>query len=367
MTGRALLYGATGYTGRAIAAQLAHDRAHDDNGVPDLVPDLILAGRDAARVRAVAEPLGLPWRAFDLADRAAVAAALTDVDAVLHAAGPFAQTAQPMIDGCLASSTHYLDLGGEWPVFSAIMARDAEARAAGIALLPGMGLTIAATDCLLARAVERWPDTVRLCLGFSAAQVVSRGSVMTMASLAEPGTLIRRGGQLVTVPAGSLTRMFDFGNGPSEAVATNWADVVTAGVTTGVADIEVYSEMHWSQRAGYRAAGIAMGLAGAAPFRMVGGLLARLWPEQPPAAAREAARFTMVVEALDPWRRVRRMTMHTLDGYGASVLTACEALRRVLAGTAPTGFSTPARAFGSNFAVEAGAALFAEHDRSTAA
>ena len=359
MSGRALLYGATGYTGRAIAQQLAHDSTGE--------LDLLLAGRDAAKVRALAEPLGLPWRAFDLTAPGAVAAALADVQVVLHAAGPFAQTAQPMIDGCLATGTHYLDLGGEWPVFCAIMARDAEARDAGIALLPGVGLTVAATDCLLAKAVESWPDTVRLCLGISAAQVVSRGSVATMASLAEPGTVVRRGGRLVTVPAGSLTRMFDFGKGPSEAVATNWADVVTGGLTTGVPDIEVYSEMHWSQRAGYRAAGLVMGATGAAPFRALGGLLARAWPDAPDAGAREAARFTMVVEALDPWRRVRRMTMHTLDGYGASVLIACEALRRVLAGGVPDGFSTPARAFGSNFAVEAGAALLAHYDRSTAA
>ena len=110
MSGRALLYGATGYTGRAIAQQLAHDSTGE--------LDLLLAGRDAAKVRALAEPLGLPWRAFDLTAPGAVAAALADVQVVLHAAGPFAQTAQPMIDGCLATGTHYLDLGGEWPVFA---------------------------------------------------------------------------------------------------------------------------------------------------------------------------------------------------------------------------------------------------------
>lgn len=357
MSGRALLYGVTGYTGRAIAHQLA--------STPDRGFELLLAGRDADRVRQVAEPLGLPWRAFELRAPDATAA-LSDIDVVLHAAGPFAATAQPMIDACLATGTHYLDLGGEWPVFRAIMARDAEARAAGIMLLPGVGLTVAASDCLLLRAVERWPDTVRLCLGISRAQVVTRGSIATMASLAEPGTLVRQGGELAMVPAGSLTRMFDFGAGPSEAVATNWADVVTGGETTGVPDIEVYSETHWAGRAGYRAAGMGMALTGAAPWRAVGGALARLWPAEPDPAAREDARFTMVVEALDPWRRVRRMSMRTLDGYGASVLIACEALGRVIAAPGKGGFVTPARAFGSNFAVESGAALFLEVERSIA-
>jgi len=352
---RALLYGASGYTGRAIAAALAGEL------------DLVLAGRNAQAVRAVAEPLGLGWRAFPLSDPHAVHAALADVDAVLHAAGPFAATAVPMFEACLASRTHYLDLGGEWRVIADLFKREAEARAAGIAVLPGAALTPAATDCLLLAAVERWPDTRALRLGVSAAQVVSRGSVATMAGLADPGTVIRRGGALQMIPAGSLTQMFDFGAGPSEAAATDWASVVTAGPLTGVGDIAVFSEMHWSMRAGYRAAGIGMALSGAAPWRMAGGAMARLWPAAPDEPARAAARFTMVVEALDPWRRVRRMTMETLDGYGASVRIAAEALRRVLAGAAPAGVSSLAAAFGSNFAVEAGAARFPAEDRSTAA
>lgn len=352
---RALLYGATGYTGRAIAAALAQEL------------DLVLAGRSEQAVRKVAEPLDLPWRAFSLDDPHTVRAALADADAVLHAAGPFAATAMPMLDACLASGTHYLDLGGEWRVIEALFARDAEARAAGIAVLPGAALTPAATDCLLLAAVEHWPDTRALKLGISAAEVVSRGSVATMAGLADPGTVIRRRGTLAMVPAGSLTAMFDFGAGPSETVATDWASVVTGGALTGVPDIAIYSAMHWSMRAGYRASGIGMALTGAAPWRMAGAAMARVWPEQPDETRREAARFTMVAEAHDPWRRVRRLSMETLDGYGASVLIACEALRRVLAGQAQAGVSSLAAAFGSGFAVEAGAARFLADDRSTAA
>lgn len=352
---RALLYGASGYTGRAIAAALAGEL------------DLVLAGRNPQAVRAVAEPLGLPWRAFSLDAPGAVRAGLADVDAVLHAAGPFAATAVPMFDACLASGTHYLDLGGEWRVIEALFGRDAEARATGIAVLPGAALTPAATDCLLLAAVERWPDTRALKLGISAAEVVSRGSVATMAGLADPGTVIRRHGKLALVPAGSLTAMFDFGAGPCETVATDWASVVTGGALTGVPEIAIYSAMHWSMRAGYRASGIGMALTGAAPWRMAGKAMARMWPERPDEVRRDAARFTMVAEAHDPWRRVRRLSMETLDGYGASVRIACEALRRVLAGQAKAGVSSLAAAFGSGFAVEAGAARFLADDRSTAA
>lgn len=355
MTGRALLYGANGYTGREIARALAGK------------VDLVLAGRDGAKIRAIAEPLGLSSRAFALTDAAAVAACLADIDVVLHAAGPFADTAQAMIDGCLRTATHYLDLGGEWPVFVAIMAQDAAARAAGIMLLPGVGLTTAATDCLLARAVETWPDTVRLCLGISRAQAISRGSVASAARLLDPRTVIRRDGLLVGVPAGSLTRAFDFGEGLSEATATSWADVATGEFTTGVRNIEVYSQTRWSERAATRIGSLTMGMTGSGPWRAAGDMLARAWPAEPSPRALESARFAMVVEAFDPWRRVRRLRMATLDGYGASVLTAAAALRRVLAGVAPPGFQTPARAFGSYFASEAGAAMFEADNTRTAA
>ena len=76
--------------------------------------------------------------------------------------------------------------------------------------------------------------------------------------------MIRRGGQLVSVPAGSLTHAFDFGEGLTEATALSWADVVTGQITTGVGDIEVYSELDWTQRLSYRASGMAMAITGAA-------------------------------------------------------------------------------------------------------
>lgn len=345
MSGRILLYGATGFTGREVARKLAGTL------------DLVLAGRDAQKLRAVAEPLDLSWLAFDLSEPSKIAAALQDVDVVLHAAGPFETTARPMIDSCLRTGTHYLDLGGEWPVFLEAIKYDAAAKSAGIMILPGVGLTVAASDCLLALAKERWPDTIRFCLGISRAQDISRGSVESAIRLLSSEVIIRRKGSLVTVPAGSLVRAFDFGNGFSEAVAMSWADVVTGTITTGVGDIEVYSEMRWPERAGYRASSMAMEVAGVKLWRQIGGALAKAWPNGPSESARDAASFSMVVEALDPWRRVRRLKIRTMNGYDFSVITAAEAVRRVLSGIVKTGFQTPALAFGSSFMFDVGAAV----------
>ena len=65
MTGTILIYGATGYTGKLIAKAASRAGARP-----------ILAGRNLEKVKRVAEPLGLPARAFDLADPAGIDAGI---------------------------------------------------------------------------------------------------------------------------------------------------------------------------------------------------------------------------------------------------------------------------------------------------
>ena len=344
MSGRALLYGANGYSGHEIARALGD-------------VDLVLAGRHAGRVRAAAEPLGLDWRAFDLVDPEQLAKALADVDVVLHAAGPFAATMTPMLEACLLAGAHYLDLNGEWPGFAQAMAYDAAGRAAGVMVMPGVGLSIVATDCLLAMVKQRWPDTERVRLGISRVMVMTRGSFASAASLLSPEVLIRRNGELVATRPGRLTHAFDFGDGLRETSAMSWADVVTGEHTTGIRNIEAYTELDWRQRADYVASGLAMRVTGPEVWRTLGGAAAKAWPAGPSGEARRGAPYVMVAEALDAWRRVRRLRMRTLDGYSVSVLTSAEAVRKVLGGHFEPGFQTPGRVFGPEFILEVGGAV----------
>jgi short subunit dehydrogenase-like uncharacterized protein len=99
-------------------------------------------------VEAVASELGLQARLFDLGDPVALDRGLADVRAVLHCAGPFAHTSRPMVDACLRNHVTYLDITGEVSVFEACAARDAEARAAGVMLMPGAGFDVVPSDCL---------------------------------------------------------------------------------------------------------------------------------------------------------------------------------------------------------------------------
>jgi short subunit dehydrogenase-like uncharacterized protein len=72
----------------------------------------ILADRNEVKLKALCEPLGFQFRAFDLSDKAKLYKALGEVDAVLHIAGPFSATSKPMANACLGTGTHYLDITG---------------------------------------------------------------------------------------------------------------------------------------------------------------------------------------------------------------------------------------------------------------
>lgn len=339
MSRRILLYGATGFSGRALAAALA-----------DLGDDLVLAGRDAAALAPLAASLGLAHRSFgiDAADRG-----LADIGAVLHCAGPFAATAAPMLAAALRTGTDYLDLAGEWPVFVHAMHLDAAARRAGIMLLPGVGFSITASDCLLATAA-RTPGTVKLRLGVSAPPRIARGSVATMLALNDTHVRVRRDGRLVALPAGQHGASFDFGDDCPTALAVTWPDVVTGEFTTGIPDIETFAQGGTASRAALRL-GAALAPLGTGPLGAAWrDAAAAVWPKAPATLARDRQGYVLVAEAIDRWRRATPFRLATADGYTVTTLTAAAAVRRWHAGTRTPGFTTPASLFGSDFITQCG-------------
>ncbi|WP_127347411.1 saccharopine dehydrogenase family protein [Pseudidiomarina mangrovi] len=224
-----MIYGANGYTGELIA-----------NYAKSLGQQPILAGRSASKIAALAEQLQLPYRVVDLADTEALQQSLTDIDLVVHCAGPFELTAAPMIDACIASRSHYLDITGELAVFEYAHSRDAEARAAGIVLCPGVGFDVIPTDCVAAQLKAMLPDATELTLGFDSASRMSRGTAKTSVRRLGEGGAVRRNGVITPVPLAYRTRRIDFGGGEKLAMTIPWGDVSTAYHSTGIGSIEVY-------------------------------------------------------------------------------------------------------------------------------
>lgn len=335
-----LLYGATGYTGTLIAEAAR---------AAGLTP--MLAGRNPAKVKALADRLGLPWTAFALEDRSALDKAVGAAAAVLHAAGPFSATSAPMVEACLRNGRHYLDITGEIDVFEACAAKSQEAKAKGVMLMPGAGFDVVPSDCLAAHVARRLPGAKRLTIGISGMGKASRGTAKTMVESLGSGTRVRRGGQIVALPK-APARQIDYGQGPSLSVGVSWGDVATAWHSTAIPDIDVYFE----------AAGPMKRMASLGPFTQW--FLARPWvksilknridrmPEGPSPAERAASSHILVAEAADARGNTVRSRLRTPEGYTLTAQTALAIVRRVVNGEVKPGFQTPSLAFGPDLILD---------------
>ena len=133
--GKWMLYGAYGFTGELIA-KAAVRRGHTP----------LLVGRSLDKLAPIAERLNLEMVVLDLQDGNRLHRALQEVDLVLNAAGPFVHTALPVIQSCLETRTSYLDVSGEVMVMEQIFVLAQEVREAGIAVIPGVGFNVLASD-----------------------------------------------------------------------------------------------------------------------------------------------------------------------------------------------------------------------------
>lgn len=337
-----LIYGSTGYTGRLVVAEAL---------ARGLAPTL--SARNAEALRAQAEPLGLPWRAASLDDPASLDRAMEGARVVLHCAGPFSQTWRAMSDACLRNAAHYLDITGEILVFESLARRDAEARAAGIMLLPGAGFDVVPSDCLAAHLKRRMPDAVRLMLAFRGLGGPSRGTLATMTQgLGRPGA-VRRGGRIVPVPPAWRTRRIDYGDGKlRDSTTIPWGDVSTAFYSTGIPDIEVYMSMSPATR---RGAKLSRYIGPLLRTSLVQSYLAsklRRGPAGPSDAARARSESLLwgMAEASDG-RRVE-CRLRTPNGYTLTAQTSVLLAEKALRGEARAGFQTPARAYGADVILE---------------
>jgi short subunit dehydrogenase-like uncharacterized protein len=334
-----LLYGANGYTGELIAREAV---------AQGLRP--ALAGRNGEAVAKLASELSLPALRLSLDDPTELAAALLRFRLVLHAAGPFSQTSKPMVEACLATRVHYLDITGEIGVFERIARQDDRARQAGVVLLPGVGFDVVPTDCLAAALAHALPEADRLELAFcSAGGSWSRGTAKTMVEGLPLGAAERRQGKIVPLPVAAEMREIPFGCGPRWAMPLGWGDVSTAFRTTGIPNIRVWIATPRAQIRRLQRLRWLLPLAALAPIRRLLHRRIERTVTGPSAAVRERARMHLWGQATAPDGRRAEAVLETPEGYALTASAAVAAARRVLAGEVKPGTWTPAAAFGAGF------------------
>lgn len=338
--GKILIYGATGYTGKLTA------RTAKTQG---LTP--ILAGRNADKVKALAEELGFEWRAFDLSETAKLEKALTEVAVVLHIAGPFSATSKLMADACLRTTTHYLDITGEVSVFESLASRDAEARLAGVMLLPGVGFDVVPSDCISAHVKRRLPDATDLKLYIGGLGSVSRGTAKTMVEGIAQGTKIRRNGTIGTFPGVRMGEC-DFGAGPKPTAAVSWGDVSTAFHSTKIPDIEVHFEANRDMQRMLKMPGLLKSFLG---LQFMQDFLKRQidrQPEGPTDEQRKSGYSVLIAVASNARGETVRSRLRTPEGYSLTALTGLDIARRVAKGEFKPGFQTPSLAYGADYILD---------------
>jgi len=336
-----LIYGAYGYTGKLIA-QLAVEKG--------LRP--ILAGRNTEKTKALAESLGLEWCSFDVADTIALETALKKVKAVLHCAGPFGATTPTVLDVCLATQTHYLDITGEIEVFEYLAKKDAEAKNAGITLLPGVGFDVVPSDCLAAFLKSKLPDASHLELAFMGSGGVSRGTALTMAQNIHKGGAIRENGKIKSVASAYQTKEIDYGKAKILSVTIPWGDVSTAFHSTGIPNIKVFMAQPkeviiWMKRLRYIGWFLGLGFA----QRMIQSFINKKIVG-PSEKQREEGITYLWGKVSNTSGQSVEARLQTPEGYKLTAITSLLAMERLLEGNLPSGFLTPSQAFGTDFILE---------------
>lgn len=332
-----LIYGANGYTGRLIAAEAKR------RGI-----DAIVAGRNESDLAALADELTLPHRCFALDSVDDVSRQLTGVTAVLHCAGPFSQTAAPMLAACLAAKAHYLDITGEIEVFAHCHHRHAQAVDAGITVLPGTGFDVVPTDCLAAMLKRRLPDAERLVLAFEAGGGASPGTAKTSVEGLAGGGRARIDGEIRRVPLAWKSRSFQRDGQARSAMTIPWGDVYTAYVSTGIANVETYMAV---PPVTIRRLRRLRWITPLLRLRVVQRLLQRRATRVPGPDAQRRARTGCHVwgEVENAAGARRRLELITPNGYELTVSAALGIAEHVLTGAAPPGFHTPSTLMGADY------------------
>jgi short subunit dehydrogenase-like uncharacterized protein len=338
-----LLYGATGYTGALIARTAV-----------DLGMRPILAGRNGAKLARLAGEVGFPWRAFGLDDGPALRSALRDVPVVLHCAGPFSETYPPMVEACLHTKTHYLDITGDMIELSALPDRDTEAKDAGVMLLPSVGYDVVPSDCLALYVSRRLPTSTHLALAFTQVGGFSRGTMLSAVDAAARPGMVRKNGRLTPVPSAYKSREIDLGEGLVQCVTIPWGDVATAYYSTGIPNIETYAALGRAVEVVLKSANLLRPFAGSALGQRFLKNLVGMMPEGPSETQRAKGYALLWAEASDEAGNRAVSRMRTPHGYTLTAVTALEIVRRVLAGDAHPGFQTPAKAYGADLIMEIG-------------
>jgi len=344
------VYGATGYTGKLVAAELS------GRGVP-----FIIAGRNREKLEAVADSLGESGpkpevRAVANTDPRGLRELFTRSGAVIACAGPFSLHGEPVLAAAVEAARPYLDTTGEQDfIRRAFDVYGPKACKAGSPVIPAMGFDYVPGDMLAALTaadLDEGEAVDKVRLAYHAPFQPSRGTIRSAMEMIKGGDVEWRERALRPASQAVGRPDFDFGGrlGVQKMMHYPAAEHITVPthlsprtVETGLT-VASFAPGSAGQSA-LPAVNRTLGLAMRTPLRPLMSKAVSALPEGADEESRRAASFTVACEVTSA-RGSRRGVMTGTDVYGLTAAMITEgAIRAARGEVGGSGALAPAAAF----------------------
>lgn len=340
------VYGATGYTGKLVAAELRR------RGLT-----AVLSGRNAAKLEAVKKDLGVDWpvRPAAVDEPAALRAAFTGASVVINCAGPFTFYGAPVIEAAIAAGAHYCDTTGEQPYMQRVFTWfDEPARSAGVAVVPGVGFDYVPGDLAASVAASGLEPLDEMVIAYALKGFgATRGTMHSALEMMKGGDQEYTGGHWRRASAAPLRETFEYPApiGKQLVAAYPGGEIVTVPRHVKVQNLrERITATTFAPHPALASAVPVLTRFGVAPLMRtplrgaIDGLIDRL-PEGPSEDDRRGSEYTIVAEARGTDGRVGRCTVTGSDVYGITAVMSVEIARRMQGdGFSGSGALAPAQA-----------------------
>lgn len=227
------VYGASGHTARFVVAELLR-RGHTP----------IAVGRNESRVIAAValHDVDVEVRVASLDAPESLDRALAGADAIVNCAGPFLDTASPLIEAALRARMHYFDLTAEQgSALSTFEVFDAPARERGILVVPATGFYGGLGDLLATYAMRGWTQADRIDIAVALdSWWPTRGTRLTGARNTAP-RLVLSGGRLEAIqPSAPASWTFPEPFGTHDVVEVPFTETILMARHLRVRDVRSY-------------------------------------------------------------------------------------------------------------------------------
>jgi len=311
-----LIYGATGYTGKIIAAR-----------AKELNLDFEIAAREEDKIKVLAGELNVPYHVFNVEDEKGWEQALGGKFVLINAAGPFQFTAKQAMNACLRAGVHYLDISAELDTYQLAESLDNEAKTAGIQLISGAGLFVS-YDALAVHLSKLVEEPQALKVGFRHYGGFSKGSIVSSKNIADLGILVRKNGKITENP-NAKSKVFSFGEEEIECIPTPLGGILLTYKSTGIPNIEEYFSLKL-------------------PALGIPDITAENLPDGPTEEERASGRNGLSAEMTGKNGEVVKAYIDAPSGYVLTPLSVAATANRILNNDFKIGYQSPGSAYGED-------------------